>query len=296
MALAGDILAWYDQHGRKLPWRAGRDPYAILVSEIMLQQTQVPRVIPKFQDWMARFPTWQALAAAPTADLLQAWSGLGYNRRALRLRDIAVIIGQHGVPASEDEWRELPGIGAYTAAALTVFSLGQRATPIDTNIRRIGGRVLLGRAFPEPAEDALLRPALEELLAATARFPDLVQALFDLASLICRPQPLCRDCPAAARCRPARDFQSAAPPLPPPKTQSRERKHRNKPFPDRIYRGRILRLVATTPNGVPVRGLGPKIDADFVPRHDRQWLTDMIARLARDGLLEISNDVLTLPR
>jgi A/G-specific adenine glycosylase len=168
------LLAWYRESGRDLPWRKTTDPYAILVSEVMLQQTQVDRVIPRWHAWRARWPSVEALAAAPAADVIVAWQGLGYNRRAISLHRAAQRVAAHGWP---DDLTELPGIGPYTAAAVGNFALGRDVLPIDTNVRRVQERT--GEGF-----DA-----------------SCAQALFDLGATICVARiPRCGACPLAAAC------------------------------------------------------------------------------------------------
>ncbi len=128
------LLAWYAEAGRDLPWRRTRDPYAILVSEVMLQQTQVSRVLPRWEEWLARWPTVEALAAAPLADVIRAWQGLGYNRRAVSLHRAARVVAERGWP---DDLTELPGVGRYTADAVGLFAFGRDVLPVDVNIRRV---------------------------------------------------------------------------------------------------------------------------------------------------------------
>ena len=159
--VARRLLAWYALHKRDLPWRKTRDPYRIFVSELMLQQTQVDRVLPKYRAFIGRFRTWRSLADAKTSDLIHAWAGLGYNRRALYARDAAKHVIAYGVPVEETYWRRLKGVGPYMAAALTEFANGKRALVIDTNIRRVIGRVALGRPYPGPADDPRILRALE---------------------------------------------------------------------------------------------------------------------------------------
>lgn len=289
------LLEWFDREGRRLPWRETRDPYAILVSEIMLQQTQVSRVVPYFRAWLERFPDWAALAAAPTAEVLRAWSGLGYNRRALMLQEAARTVVRQGVPTTEDGWRALKGLGPYTAAAVTLFATGQPTVPIDTNLRRVGGRLGLGKPFPDPADDPAIRRCLAPWLRATRRPADLVQALFDLASRLCTKTPRCAECPVQAACRAASLFREGRVAIPRRSVRrANERHHADKPYPDRIYRGRILRLV-TTEGVVPVAGLGPRIDPGFQPDRDTAWLEAMLARLIADGLLRRARGHLRLP-
>ena len=169
------LLAWFRENGRDLPWRHTRDPYAILVSEVMLQQTQVDRVAPRYTAWLERWPTPQALAAASTADVIVAWQGLGYNRRAVNLHRAAQHVAGHGWP---DDLTELPGVGPYTAAAVGNFAFGRDVLPIDTNIRRVQERT--GESFDGGC----------------------AQALFDLGATICLPRkPKCLLCPWADACR-----------------------------------------------------------------------------------------------
>ena len=168
------LLAWYSRNGRDLPWRKTRDPYAILVSEVMLQQTQVERVIPRWLAWLERWPTPAALAAASAAEVIRAWQGLGYNRRALALHRAAQQIAAHGWP---DDLTELPGVGEYTAAAVSSFALGEDVLPVDTNVRRIQERT--GHSFR----------------------PECGQALMDLGATVCLGRvPRCGICPLAPLC------------------------------------------------------------------------------------------------
>ena len=170
-----DLLeAWFAANGRSLPWRETRDPYAILVSEVMLQQTQVDRVIPRWLAWLERWPTPAALAAASPAEVIREWQGLGYNRRAVSLHRAAQVVAAEGWP---DDLTELPGVGPYTAAAIRNQAYGEPVLPVDTNVARIQERT--GHAFG----------------------PDALQALFDLGATVCLARvPRCEACPLAARC------------------------------------------------------------------------------------------------
>ena len=171
------LLAWFSRNGRDLPWRKTRDPYAILVSEVMLQQTQVERVIPRWRAWLERWPTPDALAEASPADVIREWQGLGYNRRAVSLHRAAQVVAATGWP---DDLTELPGVGPYTAAAIRNQAYGEPVLPVDTNVARIQERT--GHAFG----------------------PGALQALFDLGATVCLARvPRCDVCPLAERC-PAR--------------------------------------------------------------------------------------------
>jgi A/G-specific adenine glycosylase len=168
------LLAWFAVHGRDLPWRRTKDPYAILVSEVMLQQTQVDRVISRYLAWLERWPTVESLAQASAADVIRAWQGLGYNRRGLNLHRAARIIAARGWP---DDLTKLPGIGPYTAAALECFAFGRDVLPIDTNVRRVRERT--GVKFSARA----------------------AQALMDLGATTCIARiPRCNACPLAGVC------------------------------------------------------------------------------------------------
>src|SRR5215210_1854835 len=168
------LLAWFDSHQRDLPWRRTDDPYAILVSEVMLQQTQVERVVPRYLRWLERWPSASALASAQRADVILEWQGLGYNRRAVNLHWAAQHVAADGWP---DDLTELPGVGAYTAAAIRNFAFGEAVLPVDTNVRRVQERT------------------------RTSFAPECAQALFDLGATICLARiPRCGVCPLAPEC------------------------------------------------------------------------------------------------
>jgi A/G-specific adenine glycosylase len=168
------LLDWFAERGRDLPWRGTRDPYAILVSEVMLQQTQAARVAPRWLAWLERWPTAEALAAAPTADVIREWQGLGYNRRGVTLQRAARAVVERGWP---DDLTELPGVGPYTAAAVACFAFGRPVLPVDVNVRRVQERT--GESF-----DA-----------------SCAQALMDLGATVCIARiPRCGECPLASAC------------------------------------------------------------------------------------------------
>ena len=168
------LLAWYGQSARELPWRDTRDPYAILLSEVMLQQTQVDRVIPRYLRWLGRWPTVESLAAESTAEVIVEWQGLGYNRRAVNLHRAARFVAERGWP---EDLTGLPGVGPYTAAAVSNFAFGRNVLPVDTNVRRVQQRT--GETFDGSC----------------------AQALFDLGATVCLARiPRCEICPLAALC------------------------------------------------------------------------------------------------
>jgi A/G-specific adenine glycosylase len=209
------LLGWFAAAGRDLPWRRTRDPYAILVSEVMLQQTQVERVVPRYLAWLGRWPTVEALAAASQADVIRAWQGLGYNRRALSLHRAARQVTATGWP---EDLTELPGVGAYTAAAIRRFAYGEDVLPMDVNVARV------------------LRRTRAEFTPAAA------QALMDLGATVCLARvPRCGACPLAAEC-PSRGVRE-------------EPARKQGPFEGsfRQRRAKTLRLVAEAPQ--PLRTL-----------------------------------------
>ena len=247
------LLAWYADVRRPLPWRATRDPYALLVSEVMLQQTQAARVVPYFEAFLARFPDPAALAAAPVRDVLAAWSGLGYNRRALALRAAARVVAERGWPA---DLRELPGVGPYTAAAVASFAWDAAAPAVDVNVRRVierwDGRTLTPRPLADRA--AALLPA--------GRAADWNQAMMELGATVCTARAArCGSCPVAAWCASA-DAPAPAPARTAPRARFEDT--------DRYARGRIVAALlagADLPALEPVR------------------LERALAGLVRDGLI-----------
>ncbi|MFW6074119.1 MAG: A/G-specific adenine glycosylase [Chloroflexota bacterium] len=281
------LIDWYRINGRDLPWRRTRDPYEIMVSEIMLQQTQVERVIPKYTAFLDQFPTLQDLANAPTSSVIQAWAGLGYNRRALNLqRACRAIVDEHGgaVPRHFDDLVNLPGIGPYTAGAILCFAFEEDVGFVDTNIRRVLHRFHFGPEFGENA-----RPPREfDRLAAEAvpkgRGYDWNQALIELGALVCRARvALCDECPLAQWCaaRPdvarALDARSSGPRRTEPKFETT----------NRYLRGRIVDLLRHSESGMRCGEIAAGID----PAPDPQRLTRQLNALVGEGLVERVNRV-----
>lgn len=204
------MLDWYRAVGRPLAFRRTTDPWAILVSEVMAQQTQARRAAEAWERFTTDYPTPAALAAAPTADVLRAWRGLGYNRRAILLQRAArAIVAEHDgrVPADLEALRRLPGIGPYTARAVAALAFGRRVGAVDTNVRRVLARAVLGVADPSAADPGTVQQAADELAPAGA--PGLwTHALMDVGATICRPRrPRCPDCPLRPWCRSAEAFE-----------------------------------------------------------------------------------------
>jgi A/G-specific adenine glycosylase len=195
-----EVLSWFTSRRHAYPWRGTRDPYRVLVSEVMLQQTQAVRVAPAYRSFVRRFPTVRALARAPRSEVVRAWGTLGYNRRAVALSDAArSIVREHAgrVPDDPETLARLPGVGPYTAAAVASLGHGWPVAAIDTNVHRVVGRARLGRDLAAPAEvDAAATSWLDRGDPASWN-----QALMDLGREVCRPVPRCDACPLAPTCR-----------------------------------------------------------------------------------------------
>ena len=272
-SFAEPVLAWYARNARDLPWRApGVTPWAVLVSEIMLQQTPVARVLPEYLSWMTRWPTPAALAAEPPGEAIRQWGRLGYPRRALRLHETAtILVARHGgsVPADLDTLRALPGIGSYTAAAVASFAFGQRHAVLDTNVRRVLARLAAGQPWAGGASSAASvaeRRLAESLLpaepAVAARWS---VAVMELGALVCTAaSPRCGDCPVA------RDCAWLAAERPAGAGRRRTQKYDGT---DRQCRGRLLAVLRATSD--PVRR------ADF----DAVWAGQAQLDRALDGLV-----------
>jgi len=274
MTLVGPVLRWYRTAARPLPWRtADCSPWGVLVSEVMLQQTQVDRVIPVWQAWMHQWPTPRALARAPLDEVLRNWGRLGYPRRARWLWEAAQrIVEEHGgdVPDDEAALRQLPGIGAYTAAAVCAFAFGQPTVVLDTNVRRVFSRVCDGQALPTP------HITRAERASAAALLPEKDPALWsvavmELGALICTAQrPRCAECPLQSQCA---WFAAGCPES--TITRRRQAAYRGS---DREARGAILAVLRTHPATRTAL-------ADAVP--DKERRDRALNSLMHDGLITL---------
>lgn len=302
------LLQWYAVEQRDLPWRATSDPYAILVSEIMLQQTQVDRVLPKYQQFLAAFPTLADLAAAATADVISVWVPLGYNRRAVSLQAIArqVIAEYDGrIPDSIDELLKLKGIGRYTAGAIACFAYHRQVATVDTNIRRVLHRIFLGLEQPAPRlNDAQMLTLAEQVLPAAEAY-NWNQALMDLGATVCTSaNPQCVNCPLQTECRAYSEmsqyslFPSGTVLRQLRKVAEKKASYQTQPFKttSRYFRGRIVDFLRSLPNGqrISLSALGPHIKPDFGDE-DLPWLQTLVAGLAKDGLVDETEEGVKLP-
>jgi A/G-specific adenine glycosylase len=265
---ADAILAWYAAVRRDLPWRRTTDPYRILVSEVMLQQTQVARVVPYYEAFLERFPTADALADAPAADVLRLWSGLGYNRRALSLQAACGLVARDGWPRTVEGLLALPGVGPYTAAAVASFAFGVQAAAVDTNVRRVIERL------DRRGRDARALARRAGSLMPAGRAADWNQAMMELGATVCTARaPACDACPA-------RGCRSRGRPAIPATARGTAERVRFEDS-DRFVRGRIVAALvggAALPDGV-----------------EPERLERALAGLERDGLVVREAGAVRLP-
>ena len=285
--LHAPVLAWYAEHARDLPWRApGTSPWAVLVSEVMLQQTPVARVQPVYLDWLRRWPAPAGLAAEPAGEAVRAWGRLGYPRRALRLHEAATaIVDRHSgaVPSSYDDLLALPGVGSYTAAAVAAFAFGGRHAVVDTNVRRVLARAVSGSAQPAPAlttsEHRLAETLVPDDPAVASRW---AVAVMELGAMVCTARsPDCGGCPVAGGC----SWQTGGRPA----YSGPVRRAQGYAGTDRQVRGRLLAVLREADGAVPAEVLDA-VWADAAQR--RRALAGLVA----DGLVEpLTDGSLRLP-
>jgi A/G-specific adenine glycosylase len=269
------VQRWYAEHARDLPWRdPAASPWSVLVSEVMLQQTPVSRVLPAHAAWLARWPTPAALAAATAADAVRQWDRLGYPRRAVRLHASAQLItARHGgkVPDSIAELRELPGVGSYTAAAVASFAFGHRHAVLDINVRRVLARLVSGQGQPGPAQSAGELALAESLLPADGRrSAQWSVAIMELGALVCTAsRPGCASCPLSDRCQ---WLRLGRPPAPAGRATPAYQGS------DRQCRGALLAVLRAASGPVPPGALD-------VAWHDSGQRARSLAALMADGLV-----------
>jgi A/G-specific adenine glycosylase len=293
------LLEWYERSGRDhLPWRQTRDPYCVVVSEFMLQQTQVDRVLPKYLEFIERFPDFATLAGASIADVLRHWKGLGYNSRAVRLKQLAQsVVESFGgrMPQGEQELRSLPGVGPYTVAAVRAFAFNLDDAAVDTNVRRVVHRVLHGLEHP-PAVSSKELDAQAHAIVPSGRAHDWNSAMMDLGSTFCTARaPKCLLCPLQQLC--------CAAPVDATLLENARTKHARKASPQeaipfekttRYARGRIIDRLRELPPGKRISLLDLHRDVTLTLGRTAEDLETLLSALTRDGLVQVSGGRVSL--
>jgi A/G-specific adenine glycosylase len=302
------LLSWYASAQRDLPWRATDDPYAILVSEVMLQQTQVDRVLPKYQQFLTAFPTLADLAKAPTGDVISVWVPLGYNRRAVNLQAIArqVVAEYDGrLPDTVENLLKLKGIGRYTAGAIACFAYHQQVATVDTNIYRVLHRVFLGLEYPQAKLNTEAMFSLAAQLLPPGEAYNWNQALMDMGATICTSaSPQCPRCPLQETCVSYQEisqqslFPSGTVVRQIRKVAEKKTTYTAQPFigSNRYFRGRIIAHLRTlsASEHLSLNELGSVLKTDF-QADDLPWLEKLLTDLQRDGLVAWTEDGVKLP-
>lgn len=302
------LLQWYAAEHRHLPWRSTHDPYAILVSEMMLQQTQVQRVLPKYEQFLTAFPTLAILAKASTADVISVWVPLGYNMRAVRLQSIARQVMNEfdgSIPDTIEELLTLKGIGRYTAGAIACFAFKKQVAMVDTNIHRVLHRVFLGLDISDPGLTNDQKLTLAEQVLPRDEAYDWNQALMDLGATICtNANPQCSHCPLQDTCKAYAEtaqyslFPSGTAMRQLRRVAEKKESYQKQPFTstNRYFRGRIVEHLCSLPDGqrVPLTELGPIIKQEFQEK-DQIWLQQLVEKLAKDGLVDFAEEGVRLP-
>lgn len=306
------LLRWYAAEQRDLPWRSTDDAYAILVAEVMLQQTQVERVLPKYRQFLEAFPTLANLAAASTAEVISVWVPLGYNRRAVSLQSIArqVMAEYDGrIPESIDELLKLKGVGRYTAGAIACFAYRRQVATVDTNIRRVLQRIFIGLEHSQEKLNDVQALALAEKVLPAGEAYNWNQALMDLGATVCTSgNPQCVRCPLQENCCAFAEMSQHS--LFPSGTVLRQlrkvaekkanyqAKYQAQPFTstNRYFRGRIVDFLRAVPAGerIPLVDLGRQIKPTFCD-DDLPWLQKVVEGLVRDGLIDCDEGGVRLP-
>lgn len=290
-----ELLSWFEVNARDLPWRQTRDPYRVLVAEIMLQQVQVERVIPFYRAFLDRFPTVEALAAAPIAEVIRVWGDLGRYRRLVNLHATArsIVSEFDGVfPRDPEVLRRLPGIDPYTAGAVACFAFEQDRGFLDTNIRRVLHRLFVGVDVPAPTATDRELLAIAEAAVPRGQAWSWNQALMDFGATRCTARrPACMECRVRTACRAYPAIEGALADLP-------RRANRSAPRYDgsnRYYRGRVLAELRGLPTaagaevGIPIHDLGARVREGF-GAEDVPWLYGVVESLSRDGLAAVAED------
>lgn len=290
LAIQTSLVDWYQTNARDLPWRRTRDPYAILVSEVMLQQIQVTRAIPFYRAFLERFPTVQSLAEASIADVIHVWGDLGRYRRISNLHKTARrVVDDFGgtVPSDVAVLRSLPGIGPYTAGAVACFAFEQDVGFLDTNARRVVHRVFVGCDVPKATVPDRALADLAGRVVPVGKGWVWNQAVIELGALVCGARrPRCHECPVQSHCaaRPAIGEALAALPRPVRAPAASAYAGTN-----REYRGKVLASLRANSDGLDLRSLGRSLRAEFSDS-DLPWITGVVESLRKDGLATIAED------
>ena len=286
------VISWFENNARDLPWRRTRDPWRVLVSEVLLQQIQVRRAVPFYERFLARFPTVESLADAPLAEAIRVWEDLGRYRRIVYLHDTArIVMERHEgrIPWDPSELIKLPGIGPYTAGAVARFAYERNAAFLDTNIRRVLRRYFFGLEAPTPATDKELMTKATELVPPQRGWR-WNQALMETGALVCTARkPNCEECPLREGCRARIEGDAAGWPKPERKAAAFRYEESN-----RYFRGRVLaelrRISHAGSEGIALRELGRRVSQDFDER-DPCRLIVAVESLRRDGLAQVRGEM-----
>ncbi len=285
------VISWFENNARDLPWRRTRDPWHVLVSEVMLQQIQVRRAIPFYERFLARFPTVESLAAAPLAEAIRVWEDLGRYRRIVYLHDTArIVMERYGgrIPPDPSELIKLPGIGPYTAGAVACFAYERDAIFLDTNMSRVLRRYFLGLQAATAATDKELMTRAMELVPPQRGW-HWNQALMETGALVCTARkPRCEECPLGEGCRARIEASAGGWPKPERKGAAHRYEETN-----RFFRGKVLaelrRASHAGSEGIALRELGRRVGQDFDEK-DPSWLLVAVESLCRDGLAKVSDE------
>jgi A/G-specific adenine glycosylase len=287
-AVRNALISWYEENGRDLPWRRTRDPWRILVSEVMLQQIQVKRAIPFYEAFLARFPTVRALAEAPLSEAIKVWGDLGRYRRVVSLHKTARVLVEEfdgEVPSDPGVLVGLPGIGPYTAGAVVCFAFEEDAAFLDTNVRRVLHRLFFGVDVPEPTAKEKQLLCLAEALVPRGQGWKWGQSVIEFGALHCTARkPLCESCPLSGLCAARPTIRDSLANLPRAEKAAYRYEGSN-----RYYRGRVLAVLREVPGeGVALRELGEGLREGF-GEADLPWLRGVVESLEKDGLVRVSS-------
>lgn len=291
------LLDWHASHALQAPWRASGDPYECLVAAVMAQQTQMSRVMPSYERFVAAFPTLESLAAASAGDVIRVWAGMGYNQRAVRLHRAAREIQASGWPRDAASLARIHGIGPFTAAIIASFAFGETAACVDTNVRRVLGRL----AGDEQITAAQLQALADASIAHEAP-AHWNQAVMDYGARVCAVRPKCGECVVAEWCPSRERYASPTPRVSDARGAYNAKPHATKREPPfdgstRWYRGRIIDALRALPPGdrIPLDELSARMPANGHARLSREDLDALVRRLERDGLASVVGGGVALP-